>query len=96
MRVLRVCFTVSLLFVLPISVRPQTSTTQTSPQVQALLQQSLAALTGGQSITDITLSGTARRIAGSDDETGSTALKALSPGFARVDLNLPSGSQHER
>lgn len=95
MRVLRVCFAVSLLFVLPISVRPQASTTQSSPQVLALLQQSLAALTGAQSITDITLSGSARRIVGSDDETGSTALKALSSGFARVDLSLPSGSRSE-
>jgi hypothetical protein len=37
--------------------------TASSPQATALLQQSLAALTGGHHLTDVTLSGTARRVA---------------------------------
>src|SRR5258707_682765 len=66
-----------------------------SPQALALLQKSLAALTGGQSITDVTLSGTARRIAGSDDESGSATLKALASGAGRMDLSLSSGQRSE-
>jgi hypothetical protein len=38
--------------------------------------------------------GTAHRIAGSDDETGSATLKAI-PGASRIDLNLSSGLRTE-
>lgn len=71
-----------------------TSTAQSSPQGLTLLAQSLAALTGGQSITDITLSGTARRIAGSDDESGTATLKAIA-GASRLDLSLSGGARSE-
>ncbi len=70
-------------------------TTTSSPQAVSILQNSLAALTGGQSVTDVTLTGTARRIAGSDDESGSATLKALASGAARADLSLSSGSRSE-
>lgn len=75
----------------------QTSTpaTQSSPQAVVLLQKSLAALTGGNPITDVTLSGTARRIAGSDDESGTATFKALGGTGSRIDLTLPSGSRNE-
>lgn len=95
MRLLRVCLTVSLLLVLPISVLAQTSPTQSSPQALTLLQQSLAGLTGGKPITDVMLSGTAHRIVGSDDESGTGVLEALASGQARLDLSLPSGSRSE-
>lgn len=72
-----------------------TSAPQGSPRALTLLQQSLAALTGGKSITDITLSGTARRIAGSDDESGTGTLKALAGTGSRLDLTLPSGPRSE-
>lgn len=71
-----------------------TSTSQSSPQALTLLAQCLAALTGGQSVTDITLSGTARRIAGSDDESGTATLKAIA-GASRLDLSLSGGSRSE-
>ncbi|HYL85216.1 MAG TPA: hypothetical protein VE263_13350 [Candidatus Angelobacter sp.] len=98
MRFVRTNFAVffSLLFAIPVF--PQqtaTSNPQSSPQAIALLQQSLAALTGGQSITDVTLSGTARRIAGSDDESGSAILKASASLGNRIDLSLPSGPRSE-
>lgn len=64
-------------------------------QAQSLLQQSLVALTGGKSIADVTLSGTARRIAGSDDDTGTAVLKALASGAGRSDLSLSSGQRSE-
>jgi len=86
----------SLLLTFPaLGQQPATSATQSSAQALTLLQQSLDALTGGQSITDVTLSGTAHRIAGSDDESGSAVFEALTTGQARVDLSLPSGSRSE-
>jgi len=47
------------------------------------------------SVTDVTLSGSVRRIVGSDDESGTATLKALSSGSARVDLSLSSGPSSE-
>ena len=70
-------------------------TTSSTPQALALLQQSLAALTGGQSLTDVTLSGTARRIVGSNDESGSAVLKAIAAGAGRMDVTFPSGPRSE-
>jgi hypothetical protein len=74
----------------------QTSTTtpQSSPQALLLLHKSLAALTASQSVTDITLSGTARRIAGSDDETGTATYQAIS-GANRLELSLSGGARTE-
>jgi hypothetical protein len=94
MRVARLFFFVSISFVLSTSIAAQQIATP-SPQALALLQKSLAALTGGQAITDVTLSGTARRIAGSDDEIGTVVFKALANGSSRLDLSLPSGPRSE-
>jgi hypothetical protein len=94
MRQIHIPLVVCLPFFLSLSLSAQ----QTSPsglQAQSLLKQSLAALTGGQPLTDVTLSGTARRIAGSDDESGTAVLKALASGDARIDLSLSSGQRSE-
>lgn len=64
-------------------------------QAAALLQKSLAALTGGATVTDVTLTGSARRIAGSDDETGTATLQADSVGDSRVELSFASGNRIE-
>jgi hypothetical protein len=64
-------------------------------QARTLLAQSLAALAGPAILTDVTLSGTARRIAGSDDDTGTAVFKALAPGAGRTDLSLSSGQRSE-
>jgi hypothetical protein len=66
-----------------------------SPQATTLLQQALAALSGGRSVIDVTLSGTARRIAGSDDESGTVVLRALATGASRMELTLPGGNRSE-
>jgi hypothetical protein len=66
-----------------------------APQAPALLQQSLSALSGGKSITDVTLSGAARRIAGSDEESGTVVVKVLAGTGSRIDLTLPSGPRSE-
>jgi hypothetical protein len=70
-------------------------TTISAPQAATLLQQALAALSGGKSITDVTLSGTVERIAGSDDESGTVIVKALAGTGSRIDLTLPSGPHSE-
>jgi hypothetical protein len=66
-----------------------------SPQAATLLTQSAAALTGNVVLSDVTLSGTARRIAGSDDETGTVTVKALATGAMRLDFSFPSGPRSE-
>ncbi len=88
----------SLLTFLSFETAAQQATTPASAnstQATALLSQSAAALTGGVAVTDVTLSGTARRIAGSDDESGTAVLKALATGESRIDLTLPSGLRRE-
>jgi hypothetical protein len=80
------------LLAVPLPALPQ-QVAAPAPNPQLLLQKSLAAMVGNTPITDITLSGTARRIAGSDDESGAVTLKALTDGHSRMDLSLPSGSR---
>jgi len=71
------------------------SQTQASSASSVTLQAALAALVGNVTVTDVTLSGSVRRIAGSDDESGTATLKALSSGDARSDLSLSSGPSSE-
>ena len=91
-------FFVALLVTLPNSPASQQATSSSSTsstQATQLLQQSLAALQGNTSISDVTLSGSARRIAGSDDESGTATLKALASGAGRMDLALSGGQRIE-
>ncbi|MGC1616334.1 MAG: hypothetical protein WA736_16745 [Candidatus Acidiferrum sp.] len=86
-----------LFLVLLIFAKPATAqqANPSAPQATVLLQRALAALTGGHPLTDVTLSGTAERIAGSDDESGTVVIKALAGAGTRVDLTLPSGPRTE-
>ena len=93
MRSIRPVIGVYLCFVLVLSTSAQQTTTQAG-QASALLQSAFAALVGASPVNDVTLSGTAHYIAGSDDETGTATLKAVS-GASRVDLNLSSGTRSE-
>jgi hypothetical protein len=72
-----------------------TSTAASDPQALALAANSLAALTGGATITDVTITGTATRVAGSDVGSGPVTLKALGTGESRLDLNLSNGARSE-
>jgi len=85
---------VSISFLLSISLAAQQTATSSS-QALLYLQKSLSALGGAQTFTDVTLTGSARRIVGSDDETGTAVLKALASGASRVELSLPSGKRSE-
>jgi hypothetical protein len=67
----------------------------TNPQGSSLLLQAFSAMVGTASISDVSLTGTARRIVGSDDETGSAVLKALATGQSRIDCSLPTGQTSE-
>jgi len=78
---------------LSLSLAAQQSTiTQQGP---LLLQNSLVAMIGGTTLKDVTITGTARRIVGSDDETGTATLTALSTGESRINLGFPSGAPGE-
>jgi len=70
-------------------------TASTSAQAVQLLQSALKALAPNAATTDVTLSGSAHYIAGSDDETGTATLEAIAAGASRVDLSLPSGPRSE-
>jgi hypothetical protein len=70
-------------------------TAASSPQGSQFLQKALIALAPNLSLSDVTLSGSVHRVAGSDDETGSAVLKALSSGSARTDLSFSSGTRSE-
>lgn len=85
---------VSLVLASPLFSQTAVPSTQTSPQALTLLRNSLVALTGGKSITDVTLTGTARRIAGSDDESGTATYNAIS-GANRLDLSFSGGAHSE-
>jgi hypothetical protein len=93
MRPLRVVVCATLLLTAPLNSPSQSQLPSTQPL--QLVQQALAALTGGHSITDVTLTGSAHRIAGSDDETGSATLKAVAPGASSQSLSLSSGPRTE-
>jgi hypothetical protein len=56
--------------------------------------QSIAALTGGATINDVTLTGSATWNGG-ETETGTATLRALGAGESRVDLALASGTRTE-
>jgi hypothetical protein len=91
-------FLAALLLNLPnLQASPQAAATPSSSSAQAitLLTQSAAKLTGNVTLSDVTLVGTARRIAGSDDESGTAVLKALATGASRMDLTLPGGNRSE-
>jgi len=101
MRYFRPGLLIFVCFVCAASVSAQQSTSASpptpasDPQAVALVQRALVALTGVVSVSDVTLTGTARRFAGSDDETGTATLKATAAGDSRIDLTFPSGNRSE-
>jgi hypothetical protein len=100
MRVATIALSFALIFPNPLLSVPHLHRTPqqaaaTSPTATLTLQNSLATLVGNVTVTDVTLTGSVHYIAGSDDETGSATLKALSSGDARSDLSLSSGTHSE-
>jgi hypothetical protein len=90
--VLSLC-SVLLMFVSPVRASQQS---MSGAQVASLVASSLTALNGDKSVSDVTLTGTARRIVGTDDESGSVTLQANATGASCVNLSLTSGSFIEK
>ena len=63
------------------------------PQAVTYAAQSIAAMTGSTTISDVTLTGTVTWNAGAD--TGTATLRALGVGESRMDLALTSGTRTE-
>jgi len=61
------------------------------PQALSYASRAMAALTGGNSISDITLTGNVTYSAGVDDY-GSATLMAIGTSESRTDLSLSSGT----
>lgn len=65
------------------------------PTAISLAQRSIAALTGGTVITDVTITTNVISIYGSDNETGTGTFAAKGTAESRVDLNLPGGTRSD-
>lgn len=92
-----ICVLACLLAVLllsPISTSAQTLVVRDA-QGLVLLNQSLGVLTGGTSVTDVTLQAAATYIAGSDQEGGAATLEATANQQAHIYLNLVGGQRQE-
>jgi hypothetical protein len=86
----------SLLFVLINSVFVLSQSQPPSdPQAVALASQSIAGLTGGNAVNDVTLAGSVIWSAGTTPETGVVTLLASGTGESRMNLSLPSGIRAE-
>jgi hypothetical protein len=65
---------------------------QSDPQAVSLAAQSIAALTAGSAISDVTMSGS---VTWNGSDTGTALLRALGTGESRMDLTLTSGTRTE-
>ncbi len=74
---------------------PLPTASVSDPTALSLAQKSIAALTGGASISDVTLSTNVVSIWGSDNETGSGTFTAQGTMQSRVDLNLSGGTRSD-
>jgi hypothetical protein len=82
-----------LVFAFPNFVRAQNQPAS-DPQALAYAAQSIAVLTGGNTISDVTLTGTVTWNGGGTD-TGTATLRALGSGESRMDLALTGGTWTE-
>ncbi len=87
-------FGVSLILLL-VSVVSAQNPPQSDPRALTLAAQSIAALTGGTNISDVTLSGTAAWSNGTKSETASATLMAKGTGESRFDMTLSAGPRSE-
>lgn len=88
-------FLQSFLFVLVGSTFLFSQAPVSDPQALSLVSQSVAALTGRTSISDVTLSGTASWSNGTGSETANATLMAKGAGDSRFDMTLSAGPRSE-
>jgi hypothetical protein len=65
------------------------------PQAVALAAQSMAAMTGGTAITDVTLTGNVTSISGSETQAGTGTFLAKGASESRIDLTLNGGNRSD-
>jgi hypothetical protein len=65
------------------------------PQALSIAQKSLAALTGGVAVADVSLYGSVTSISGSDNETGTAVMQAKGGSESRIDLTLNGGTRSD-
>jgi hypothetical protein len=85
----------SSIFALPATSQQTSTTASQNPTAVALATNSVARLSGSVQIADVTLTGTATRVAGSDTGSGTVTLKALGTSNSRIDLSLSNGTFSE-
>ncbi len=68
---------------------------QSASPVTSALQMSISSMLGSVTIQDVTLSGSAEAIAGSDDETGQFVFTSTMTGSSQTNLNLQSRKRTE-
>jgi hypothetical protein len=87
----------SCVFLVTSSIHAQQASTEVTqdPAAVAFATKSLTALAGAAQISDVTLTGAATRVAGSDTGSGTFTLKALGISESRMDLNLSDGLRSE-
>lgn len=88
-------FLFSIPLLLSVPAAAQSGQPSQDQQATALMTRAVSALTGGSPTRDITLTGTATWIAGSDTETGPATLTAMPTGQSRTSLHLTSGPRSE-
>jgi len=87
---------VAVAFLLSICAFAQTAQPISSdPLAISLAQKSLAVVTGGTPISDVTLNANVISIFGSDNETGTGTFSAKGTSESRVDLNLGGGTRSD-
>lgn len=85
----------SCIFGLPASAQQASTVVTQNPTAISLARNSVAVLCGSVQISDITLTGTATRVAGSDTGSGTVTLKALGTSSSRMDMSLSNGTFSE-
>jgi hypothetical protein len=86
---------VTLTFALVISPLRAATAPTSDPQAVAFAAKSIATMTGGGAITDVTLNANVIAISGSDRETGTGTFRAKANMQSRVDLVLSRGTLSE-
>lgn|ERR1035437_1896537 len=83
------------LILLLVSLASAQNPPQSDPQAVSFTSKSIAALTGENAISDVTLTGSVTWSGGASPETGTTTLLASGTGESRMSLALPSGTRTE-
>jgi hypothetical protein len=78
-----------------VSVTSAQNPPQSNPQAVSFASQSIAALTGGNPVSDVTLSGNAIWTFGTDSETGTATAYGKTNAESQLDLAISGGNRSE-